>query len=252
MGEGTIRIGIGGWSFPPWRGTFYPESLPQRSELDYAAHHLSAIEINATFYGRQSAKSWKTWADVAPDGFQFAVKGSRFCVSRSNLAESGDGIGNFFAQGLTALGNKLGPVLWLLSAHRRFEQDDIARFFELLPREADGVAIRHAIEPRHESFKSEQFVELCREHRIAIVFGDGDDFPCIDTDTADFAYARLQRMREEVPTGYGEAALDAFAERANRWAAQGRDAYIFMINGAKVCAPAAALALQERLGIARR
>lgn len=244
MSEGRIRIGIGGWTYPLWRGTFYPQGLPQRQELEYASNRLSAIEINATFYGRQSEKSWKAWAEVVPDGFQFAVKGSRFCVSRSRLAESGEGVANFFAQGLSALGPKLGPALWLLSAHRRFDYDDIARFFDLLPREWDGLALRHAIEPRHESFNDDKFFGLCRERNIAVVFGESDEFPCIDADTADFTYARLQGMREEIPTGYDDASLTSLAERAKRWSAGGRDAYIFMINGAKVRAPAAALALE--------
>ena len=138
----------------------------------------------------------------------------------------------------------------MLAARRAFDRDDIARFFELLPRELDGLKLRHVIEPRHESFRADAFYELCREHDVAIVFGDDDEFPCIDADTASFAYARLQRMREEVATGYDNAALDAFAARARRWASDGRDCYIFMINGAKLRAPAAAIALQQRLGIA--
>jgi uncharacterized protein YecE (DUF72 family) len=247
---GEIRIGIGGWTYPPWRGTFYPSDLPQKRELEYAARRFGAIEINATFYGRQSPKSWAAWAAMVPDGFQFAIKGSRFCVTRPKLADAGEGIGNFLAQGLSALGPKLGPILWMLAARRQFDREDIARFFDLLPQQLDGVRLRHIIEPRHESFRDETFFQLCRDHDVAVVFGDDDEFPCIDADTASFAYARLQRMREEVDTGYDDAALAAFATRASRWSADGRDAYIFMINGAKVRAPAAALALQQKLGIA--
>lgn len=182
-----------------------------------------------------------------PDGFQFAIKGSRFCVTRPKLADAGEGVGNFLAQGLGALGAKLGPILWMLAARRKFDRDDIEAFLTLLPRSLDGIPLRHAIEPRHDSFRDERFFELCRAHDVAVVFGDDDAFPCIEADTASFAYARLQRMREKLPTGYDEAALDAFAERARRWRKAGRDAYLFMINGAKVRAPAAALALQERL-----
>jgi uncharacterized protein YecE (DUF72 family) len=247
MSEGQIRIGIGGWTYPPWRGVFYPDKLPQSKELEYASSRLGAIEINATFYGRQKPKSWETWEKVAPDGFQFAIKASRFCVMRSRLSEGAEGIGNFFAQGFAALGPKLGPILWQFAPRRVFDRDDLAGFIDLLPEKLDGIALRHAIEPRHESFRDERFFELCRARNIAVVFEDSDDYPCMEADTADFAYARLQRMREEVPTGYDDAALDAFAERARRWAQDGRDAYIFMINGAKVRAPAAALALQERL-----
>lgn len=247
MAESETRIGIGGWTYPPWRGVFYPEKLPQRQELEYASRQLGAIEINATFYGRQSPKSWTAWEKVAPDGFQFAIKGSRYCVMKSKLAEASEGLAGFFAQGFVALGPKLGPILWQFTTHRRFDQDDIAAFIDLLPEKLDGLELRHAIEPRHESFGDERFFELCRARNIAVVFEDSDDYPTIEADTANFAYARLQRMREEVPTGYDDATLDGFAKRAREWLKSGRDAYIFMINGAKVRAPAAAMALQERL-----
>jgi uncharacterized protein YecE (DUF72 family) len=246
MSEGQIRIGIGGWTYPPWRGVFYPDKLPQSKELEYASRALSAIEINSTFYGRQSPKSWAAWEKVAPQGFQFAIKGSRFCVMRSKLAEVGDGLAGFFAQGFAALGDKLGPILWQFAARRKFDHDDIAAFIDLLPTEVDGLYLRHAIEPRHESFRDDKFVDLCRARDIAVVFEESDEYPCIDADTASFRYARLQRMREEVETGYDDATLDAFAERAREWRDKG-DVYIFLINGAKVRAPAAALALQERL-----
>jgi uncharacterized protein YecE (DUF72 family) len=247
MSEAQIRIGIGGWTYAPWRGVFYPEKLPQAKELEYASRQLTAIEINATFYGRQKPKSWETWKKTVPDGFQFAIKGSRFCVMRSKLCEGAEGIGNFFAQGFAALGPKLGPILWQFAARRKFDADDIAGFIDLLPEKLDGIELRHAIEPRHESFRDDKFFQLCRDRNIAIVFEDSDDYPLIEADTANFAYARLQRMNEDVPTGYDQAALDGFAARARQWREDGRDAYIFMINGAKVRAPAAALALQERL-----
>jgi len=247
MSEAQIRVGIGGWTFPPWRGVFYPDKLAQAKELEFAARQFGAIEINATFYGRQSPKSWAAWEKAVPDGFQFAIKGSRYCVTRPKLGDAGEGIGNFLAQGLSALGPKLGPILWMLAARRPFDRDDIAAFFKLLPARLDGIALRHVIEPRHESFRDDAFFALCRDHDVAVVFGDDDEFPCIDADTASFAYARLQRMREAVPTGYDDAALDGFAKRARQWRKAKRDAYLFLINGAKVRAPAAALALQERL-----
>jgi uncharacterized protein YecE (DUF72 family) len=168
---------------------------------------------------------------------------------RSKLCEGAEGIGNFFAQGFAALGPKLGPILWQFAGRRKFDRDDIAGFIDLLPEKLDGTTLRHAIEPRHDSFNDEKFFDLCRARNIAIVFEDSDDYPCIDADTADFAYARLQRMREEVETGYNDAALEGFADRARAWQQQGRDSYIFMINGAKLRAPAAALALRERLGV---
>ena len=247
MTEGRIRIGIGGWTYPPWRGGFYPDKLPQSKELEYASRQLGAIEINATFYGRQSPKSWAAWANSVPDDFQFAVKGSRYVVTRPKLADAGEGLGVYFAQGMAALRDKLGPVLWMLAARRKFDREDIGAFLKLLPQTLDGIPLRHVIEPRHESFRDDAFFDLCRERDVAVVFGDDDEFPCIDADTASFAYARLQRMREEVPTGYDEASLDGFAKRARKWSEDGRDANVFMINGAKLRAPAAALALQERL-----
>lgn len=247
MDEGRIRIGIGGWTYPPWRGTFYPDKLPQSKELEYASRALSAIEINATFYGRQKPKSWESWEKIAPEGFQFAVKGSRYCVMKSKLAEAGEGLAGFFAQGFSALGPKLGPILWQFASRRKFDCDDIARFIDLLPDSLEGITLRHAIEPRHDSFNDDRFFELCRARNIAVVFEDSNEYPRIEADTADFTYARLQRMSEEIETGYDEAAIAEFAERARRWCTGGRDSYIFMINGAKIRAPAAALALQERL-----
>lgn len=246
MSEGKIRIGIGGWTYPPWRGVFYPDKLPQKQELQYASSRLGAIEINATFYGRQSPKSWAAWEKIAPDGFQFAVKGSRFCVMRSKLAEAADGLTGFFAQGFAALGPKLGPILWQFQPRRKFEREDIAAFLGLLPRDVEGIRLRHAIEPRHESFRDEKFFDLCRDHNVAVVLEDSDEYPTIEADTADFRYARLQRMSEDIETGYDGGTLDGFAKQARGWK-DGRDAYIFLINGAKVRAPAAALALQERL-----
>ena len=247
MDEATIRVGIGGWTYPPWRGAFYPDKLPQKRELEFASQALGAIEINATFYGRQSAKSWAAWEKVAPDGFQFTVKASRYCISRSKLAESAESIANFLGQGFDVLGPKLGPILWQFGARKSFDRDDIAAFIDLIPDEVNGVRLRHALEPRHHSFADEHFFELCRDRDIAVVLDDSDDYPTIEADTASFAYARFQRMREELVTGYDDTALDDFARRATAWRDQGRDAYIFMINGAKVRAPAAALALQERL-----
>ena len=244
---GIIRVGIGGWTYEPWRGLFYPDKLPHRRELEYAAGVFGAIEINATFYGRQSPKSWEAWGRTVPDGFQFAIKGSRYCVTRPKLADAGEGIGQFLAQGMGALGAKLGPILWMLAARRKFDREDIAAFLALLPPTLDGLRLRHVIEPRHESFRDEAFFDLCRAHDVAVVFGDDDEFPCIDADTASFAYARLQRMREDVVGGYDDTALDLFAARARHWQVAGRDGYIFMINGAKSRAPAAAQALQVRL-----
>ena len=247
MADSKIRIGIGGWTYEPWRGAFYPDGLPQKRELEFVGQKLTATEINATYYSRQSPKSWENWAKTVPDGFQFAVKGSRFITMKSKLAEAGEGMSNFVAQGFTALGDKLGPILWMFMARKQFDREDFAAFLKLLPEKRDGLTLRHAVEPRHESFRDPAFVDLCRDHGVAIVFGDDDEFPLIDADTAGFRYARLQRMDEDVPTGYDAKSLDRLADTIKGW---GKESYVFMINGAKVRAPAAAQALQQRLGIA--
>lgn len=169
-------------------------------------------------------------------------------MTRPKLADAGEGIGNFYVQGVERLGPKLGPTLWMLAARRQFDRVDIAAFLALLPARLGEIPLRHAIEPRHESFRDPAFADLCRDHGVAVVFGDDDDFPCIDADTADFRYARLQRMREDLPTGYDSPSLDRFANLAKGWHQAGRDTFLFMINGAKLRAPAAALALQLRLG----
>jgi uncharacterized protein YecE (DUF72 family) len=248
VAQGRIRIGIGGWTYEPWRGAFYPDNLPQKRELEFASRAFNAIEINATFYGRQSSKSWENWAAAVPDGFQFSIKGSRYVVTRPNLADAGEGVGNFLAQGLSALGDRLGPILWMLAARRKFDRDDIAAFLKLLPEKLDGIPLRHVIEPRHDSFRDEVFYALCRDHDVAVAYGDDDEFPLLDADTASFRYARLQRMREEVPTGYDDQQIDQFARMIKSWP---KDSYVFLINGAKVRAPAAAIALQQRLAIAK-
>jgi uncharacterized protein YecE (DUF72 family) len=247
VSQGAIRVGVGGWTFPPWRGEFYPEGLPHKRELEYAAQHLTAIEINATFYGRQKRESFVKWAEAAPDGFKFSLKASQYATARKALAEGGDSIAKFLEQGFTALGDKLGPILWQFRATKQFDRDDFARFLDLIPDRQDGVPLRHALEPRHESFRDPAFYELAGARNMAVVFADDDEFPCIDEVTADFAYARLQRSVEEVETGYDAAALEVWADKSRGWATGGRDVYVFFISGAKVRNPAAAQALIARL-----
>lgn len=250
MADRAIRVGIGGWTYPPWRGDFYPDGLARGRELEFAARSFGTIEINATFYGRQKPSSWEKWAGEVADGFKFSIKGSRYVVTRPRLADAGEGIGNFLGQGLVLLQERLGPILWILDSRRQFDPDDIAAFFALLPEELDGLRLRHVVEPRHDSFRDERFFRLCRERDVAVVFGDDDDFPLIDADTASFRYARLQKMRSGIPTGYDDNDLERFARLARKWSSKGRESYFYMINGAKERAPAAALALQQRLGIA--
>lgn len=264
--SGRIRVGVGGWTFEPWRGAFYPVGWPKARELEYASTHLSAIEINGTFYSTQKPATWADWARRTPDDFMFAVKASRFCVNRRVLCEAEESIGRFINQGLVELGPKLGPILWQLSGTKQFDPDDIAGFLEMLPKSVGGITLRHAIEPRHESFRDPALVDMARKAGVAIVFADDEDkYPQFADVTADFVYARLQNQREEEPTGYAPAALDHWAETAKAWAegnapdgyayinppaasvGGARDVFVFMINGAKVRAPAAAMGLLERL-----
>jgi uncharacterized protein YecE (DUF72 family) len=206
---------------------------------------------------------FEKWAKMVPDGFKFAVKASRYCTNRKLLAEGGEGIARFCAQGLTQLGDRLGPILWQFMGFKRFEPDDFAAFLKLLPASQDGVKLKHAIEPRHGSFRNAEFVAMAREAGVAIVFADADDYPCIPDVSGDLVYARLQRTKPDLGTGYEAAALDRWAEVAKEWASGGspdgfayaaepapkrpRETYVFMISGAKERNPAAAKALIERL-----
>jgi uncharacterized protein YecE (DUF72 family) len=243
-----IRVGTGGWSFEPWRGVFYPAGLPKAKEFDFATRALTAIEVNATFYKRQSPATFAKWRDGAPDGFVFALKGSRFCTNRRDLGEAGEGVANFLDQGLIELGDKLGPINWQLAETKQFDADEIARFLALLPPEHRGVPLRHAIEARHDSFDDPRFFELARTAGVAIVYAHADKYPTFAEQTGPFTYARLQSCREEIESGYGAEDLDRWAEQARAWEEGGRDVFVFFIAGAKVRAPAAAMALIERVG----
>jgi uncharacterized protein YecE (DUF72 family) len=262
-----IHVGIGGWTYEPWRGTFYPDGLPKTRELEHAATRLTAIEINGTFYRSQGPKSFAKWRDETPDGFVFSVKGHRAVVNKKNLSEAGESLDWFFGTGLTELGDKLGPVLWQLAPFKRFDAEDIGAFLAMLPREANGLPIRHAIEVRHESFLDAAFIDLARRNTVAIVYADSDDYPALADCTADFVYARLMRAEEDEPAGYRAETLDEWAGRARSWAkgdtpeglpvvAEGkknpayapRQVYLFFIGAAKVRNPAAAEALIKRLG----
>lgn len=247
MRQGRIYVGIGGWTFEPWRGVFYPDDLAQKRELEYASRKLTSIEINGTYYSTFKPASWIKWREETPDGFVFAVKASRYCTNRRELASAGDSVAKFLGQGLTELKDKLGPINWQFMETKKFDADDMAAFLKLLPREQDGVPLRHALEVRHPSFKDPKFYELAKQHGVAIVFADDDTFPEIDEPTADFTYARLMRSQEKVETGYDKKALDHWAKRAKDWAKRG-DAFVYFISGAKVRNPAAAQALIERVG----
>ncbi|HZP18965.1 MAG TPA: DUF72 domain-containing protein [Bauldia sp.] len=258
-----IRVGIGGWTYEPWRGTFYPEGLKHADELAYAGSHLTTIEINGTFYRTQSAASFAKWRDETPEGFVFSVKGHRAVVNRAELAGAGEAIDWFLKSGVLELGPKLGPLLWQFAPFKKFVPGDFAAFLALLPAERNGLRLRHAVEVRHESFLVPEFVALLRQHNVAVVFADSDEYPAIADPTADFVYGRLQRTQEKNRSGYSDADLDRWLAAARAWEAGGvpkdlpvlggkvpkkkRDVFLYMIAGAKVRAPAAAMALIQRL-----
>jgi len=243
---GNIRVGIGGWTYEPWRGVFYPEDLPQKRELEYASRQLTSIEINGTYYSSFKPATWIKWREETPSGFVFSVKASRYCTNRKNLADARDSVGKFFAQGIAELRDRLGPINWQFAATKKFDAAEMEAFLGLLPREVQGIRLRHALEVRHDSFKHEAFYDLARHHNAAVIFADSDDYPAIDKHTADFIYARLMRTREETQTGYDAGALDSWAKRARNWAKHG-DVFVYFISGAKTRAPAAAQALIARL-----
>jgi uncharacterized protein YecE (DUF72 family) len=245
-GAPKIRVGIGGWVYPPWRGTFYPRGLPQARELAHASRQVTAIEINGTFYGAQKPASFRRWHEETPADFVFSVKGPRFATHRSDLAAAAPSIERFFASGVLELRDKLGPILWQFAPWMRFEEAGFAAFLELLPRRLEDREIRHVVEVRHQSFSSPCFADLLRRHQVAVALVDDDNYPAFDEVTGDFVYARLRRCAEEEVTGYSADALDGWTDRFRKRAAQ-RDCFVYFINGAKVRAPAAAQALLQRL-----
>ncbi len=263
--SGQIRIGVGGWNYEPWRGVFYPEGLAQAKELAYAASRLTSIEINSTFYGSQKPESFRKWAATVPDGFVFSVKGPRFATNRRVLAEAGDSIKRFLDSGVLELRDRLGPMLWQFAPSKKFDAGDFGKFLELLPAEADGRPLRHVVEVRHPSFRTAEFIGLLRTFAMPVVFTDHATHPSIADVTGDFIYARLQKGEDTIPTGYRPKELDAWADRLRLWA-QGkapedlprvegpakpkpapRDVFAYIIHEGKVRAPAAAMALIERL-----
>jgi uncharacterized protein YecE (DUF72 family) len=260
----SIRVGVGGWVFAPWRGEFYPEGLPQARELDYASRRLTTIEINGTFYRTQKPDSFRKWAAETPDDFVFSVKGPQFATHRRVLAEAGGAVDRFFASGVLELKSKLGPVLWQMPPTKKLDPEDFAAFLALLPQHLDGRPIRHAVEVRHASFAVPSFIALLREFSVAGALVESDKHPLIADVTADFVYARLQRSSEKLKTGYAPRDLDRWARRARAWSdgalpddlptvaepakpRAGLDVFIYMIAGAKLRAPAAAMALISRL-----
>jgi len=262
-----IRVGIGGWTFEPWRGgAFYPRGLPHRRELEFASRHLTSIEINGTYYGSQKPESFARWREETPDGFVFSLKGTRFTTNRRVLAEAGASIERFLSSGVLLLKEKLGPINWQMPATKQYDPSDFEAFLKLLPAELDGQRLRHVVEVRHPSFARPDFVAMLRAYGVAAVLADHATYPRIDDPTAPFIYARLQCASERQAAGYSAKALANWAERARLWSTgktpadaaliapkeprppRARDVFIYMINGFKPKAPVAAMALIGRLG----
>jgi uncharacterized protein YecE (DUF72 family) len=262
--QGKIYAGIGGWTYEPWRGVFYPKGMPHARELHYAAQHLTSIEVNGTFYRTQTPKTFRAWANETPDGFVFALKGPRYAVNRRVLSEAGDSIKRFLESGITELGSKLGPLLWQFAPTKKFDAADFGGFLDLLPKTFDGHTLRHVVEVRNDTFKTPEFIALARKAGAAICYAEHDTYTEIADITTDFVYARLQKGNEKLKAGYPPKALDQWAERAKTWAKGGapkdlpriekkapaktpRDTFIYFIHEAKMRAPAAAMALIERV-----
>jgi uncharacterized protein YecE (DUF72 family) len=260
----VIRIGVGGWTYEPWRGSFYPKGLAQAEELAYASRRLTSIEINGTYYGAQKASTFAHWRDATPEGFVFSVKAPRFAMNRKVLASAGPSIARFLEGGVTALQGKLGPINWQFLPIKTFEPADFAAFLALLPKKADGLSLRHVVEVRHESFRCPEFIAMAREHEVAVVIAGDSKHPQIADPTAPFVYVRIMGTQPAHERGYSDAALKLWASRARTWAsgkipagfecvspqpaqAQARDVYLYVISGHKVSNPAAALSLIERL-----
>src|SRR6202045_4614448 len=235
--RGSIRVGIGGWVSPPWRGAFYPAGLPQAQELHYASRHLTAIEINGTFYNSGRPDSFRKWRDETPEGFVFSLKGPRFVTHRTELAAASGGLDLFFSRGGLELGDKRGAILWQFAPTKQFDEADFAGFLELLPKNAGNRKIRHVIEARHTSFAAPACADLLPRHGVALAMVDDAKSPGFDAVTADFRYLRLRRCAEDEPTGYPPEQLDEWAERLPGWAAEGTDCFLYFINGPKIPAP---------------
>lgn len=242
-----IRVGIGGWTYPPWRGTFFPPGLPHQQELAHASRQLSAIEANGTYYRTLGPATFAAWREQTPDGFVFSLKASRFATNRKVLASAGEPIRRFTSSGIAELGPKLGPIVWQFMPTKRFEPGDFEAFLALLPATAGGLPLRHVLDVRHESFACAEYLALARRYGCATVHTDAPQFPAIADAAGDLAYIRLMRCAAACPTGYPPAEIDAWAQGARAWVGGGprREVFLYFINGAKERAPAAALELMR-------
>lgn len=244
-----IRVGVGGWTYAPWRETFFPKGLPHRSELEFASRAFPSIEVNGTYYGAQKPESFARWHDETPDDFVFSLKAPRYATNRRVLAEAGSSIERFFAGGVLRLGAKLGPINWQFMPTKAFDPEDFAAFLKLLPKSVEGHSIRHAVEVRHASFDTPVFTTLARDHEVAVVIAGDSAYPRIEAETAPFTYARIMGTAEGEPGGYSAKAIETWAETARGWAGTGgkRDVFLYVISGWKQGNPAAAMALRARI-----
>lgn len=262
--SGHIKIGVGGWTYEPWRGAFYPPGLAHKRELGYAAGKLTSIEVNGTFYGSQKPETFARWRDETPAGFVFALKAPRYATHRRALSGAGPTIERFLSGGVLELQDKLGPINWQLMPATKFDPADFEAFLKLLPKSVAGHRLRHAVEVRHDSFRVAEFVDMARHYGVAIVVAGDSDFPQIADLTAPFVYTRIMGTKPEEPLGYSPRTLDLWAKRARHWAEGrtpeglqtaaspeggrvGRDVYLYVISGHKVANPAAAQALIDRV-----
>jgi uncharacterized protein YecE (DUF72 family) len=264
-GTGRVYVGIGGWTFEPWRGVFYPEKLPQKEELAYASRKLTSIEINGTFYRTQTPATFRKWASETPADFVFSVKAPRYATQRGDLTTADESIRRFIDSGVLELGGRLGPLLWQLAPTKKFSEGEIGGFLELLPEQQEGRALRHVLEVRHASFCTPGFVDLLRRFNVATVYTDHATYPAIADVTADFVYLRLQNGKDTEPTAYPSPELDRWAQRLRELAAgtvptdlpklstespptrKPLDVYAYVIHEGKIRAPAAAMAVIKRL-----
>lgn len=263
--SGTIRCGIGGWTYEPWEGTFYPEKLAKAKHLEFASRQLKTIEINGTYYRGQTPATFAKWAREVPDGFVFSVKGNRYVTNKKVLSEAGESMGKFWATGLHELGDRLGPVIWQFAPTKKFEAEDFEGFLQLLPNSLEGLRLRHVLEVRHASFAVPEFVALARKYQATICYAHHLTYPEIADVTSDLVYARLQRGTDSIATAYGSDELALWAARCRTWAQGGqpadlplaeptsrpdekvRDVFVYFIHEGKIRAPQGAIALQERL-----
>jgi uncharacterized protein YecE (DUF72 family) len=244
-----VRIGVGGWTYEPWRGNFFPKGLPHKQELAYASRQLTAIEVNGTYYSTFKPPTFAKWRDETPDGFVFSLKANRFATNRRQLATAGESIQRFVNSGIVELGPKLGPIVWQFMPTKQFDAADFEAFLALLPPHVDGRKLRHVLDVRHESFDSPAYVDLARRYGCITVHTDSEKFPAIIDAQTELAYIRLMRSEADRPTGYPPEVLAQWAQGARSWTAQAatREVFIYFINGAKERAPAAARELIKLL-----